>query len=103
MSDEPKTDQINFRLNVATMRAIQRAVDMGYGNDRSEFIRSAVVEKLERLELLIDRKETNQAIEYFRNHPEALKGLGFNNLEELIQDYVKRAKQEEKIEKKKGL
>ena len=44
-------EQINIRFNGKMLAIIDKAIDMGVANDRSEFIRMAVAEKLEKLGL----------------------------------------------------
>ncbi len=42
-------NQVNIRMSDAMLKLIDSAVERGLGNDRSEFIRMAVVERLRAL------------------------------------------------------
>ncbi len=44
-------EQVNVRFNSKMLDLVNKAIDLGIANDRSEFIRMAVAEKLERLGL----------------------------------------------------
>ena len=44
-------EQVNVRFNAKMLGIIDKAIEMGIANDRSEFIRMAVAEKLEKLGL----------------------------------------------------
>jgi Arc/MetJ-type ribon-helix-helix transcriptional regulator len=43
--------QVNVRFNSKMLSLVDKAIDTGIANDRSEFIRMAVAEKLERMGL----------------------------------------------------
>lgn len=44
-------EQVNVRFNTKLLALVDKAIDTGVANDRNEFIRMAVVEKLEKLQL----------------------------------------------------
>jgi Arc/MetJ-type ribon-helix-helix transcriptional regulator len=44
-------EQINVRFNGKMLSLVDKAIEIGVANDRSEFIRMAVAEKLEKLGL----------------------------------------------------
>lgn len=48
-------EQVNARFNAKMLGIIDKAIEMGVANDRSEFIRMAVAAKLEKLSLFKPR------------------------------------------------
>jgi len=49
-------EQVNIRLSEKMLEAIDKAINMGAANNRSDFVRAAIVEKLQALGIFKDAK-----------------------------------------------